>query len=280
MSEVKSDVVLSAMGQDLKGEWAQHFPKASERLEGLYSKMLISFTPATEENTIRAAVNSGWQVVVEETTINAGRLRAIERGLYQGDSFVNVWEADRLLHAAMVAPLELGHLARQIPNYDFLILGATNEGIKTHPLSMTVWEGVKSWWLGRYLGIEGDISNRGSFGFSREFATFVLSYGLDDKDETDGAFPVLALVYQQLLQANGQSGRGIGYFEYFKMASFENWMFEGSTPEESAKRHSSVQDYLKRHAHVERILQTADRIALLHGLTSPDETYASYRRFL
>lgn len=280
MSEFRPNIVVSTIGHDPEGKWAPHFSRVNEKIDEIYVQKIISFTPRTSEATIKAAEANDWQVFVEETSIGVGRFKAIERGLNGETSFINLWEGDRLLHAATVAPLELRDLAQEIPNYDFFIVGATTEGIKTHPSSMTPWESIKSWWLGHYLGFEGDIANRGSFGFSREFATFALTYQLADNDETDGLFPVLALAYQNLLRSEGKIGRGIGYAEYSKIASFEDWIFEGLTQEESARRKTSLNDFFRRGAHVSRILKTADDVALMYGLTSPDQTFDNIRRFL
>lgn len=280
MSESKPGIIVSAIGHDPEGKWADHFPRVKEHLDEIYAQKLILFTPRTRETTIRAARNNDWQVFVEEASIGVARFKAVEHGLDQGEGFINLWEGDRLLHAASVAPQELKGLTQAIPKYDFFIVGATSEGIKTHPSSMTVWEGIKSWWLGHYLGFEGDIANRGSFGLSREFATFLLTYQLGENDETDGLIPIMALAHQELLKRAGQVGRGIGYAEYPNIASFENWIFEGLTPEESAKRNTSTDDFFRRGVHVMRILKTADDVALAYGLISPEETFDNIRKLL
>lgn len=281
MSEFKPNMLVSAIGHDPEGKWAPHFSTVNERIDEIYGQKIISFTTRTSEASIKAAEANDWQVFVEETSIGVGRFKAIERGLNGETSFINLWEGDRLLHAATVAPSELMDFTQAILNYDFFILGATIEGIKTHPSSMTSWESIKSWWLGHYLGFEGDIANRGSFGFSREFATFLLTYQLSEGDETDGLIPIMALAYQKLLTGEGKIGRGIGYAEYPNIASFEDWIFEGLTQEESARRKTSLNDFFRRGAHVSRILKTADDVALMYGLTSPDQTFDNnIRRFL
>ncbi len=270
MNEIKPDIVVSAIGHDPQGTWARHFPVVNESLKSLFKQRIISFTERTSHDTINSANDCGWQVFVEEASISLARYRAVERGLNQGSGFVNLWDGDRLLHAATVAPDELEQFTRSIPNYDFLILGATPDARDTHPKSLTLWEGIKSWWLGHYLGIEGDIANRGCFGLSREFATFLLTYQLTDQDETDGLFPLLALAYQKVLKDEGQEGRGIGYLECPNIASYEDWIFEGLTQKESARRKTSTGDFLRRSAEVLRILRTADRIALMYELTLED----------
>lgn len=279
MSEL-GPVVVSAIGHDPEGRWASHFPRVNEQLDEIYAQKLISFTPRTSESTIRAARDNNWRVFIEETSIGVGRFKAIERGLEEDKGFINLWEGDRLLHAASVAPQELKDLTAAIPNYDFFIVGATVEGIKTHPSSMTPWEGVKSWWLGHYLGFEGDIANRGSFGLSREFATFLLTYQLSENDETDGLIPIMALAHQKLLMSKGKVGRGIGYAEYPNITLFEDWIFEGLTQEESARRKTSPDDFLRRGAHVMRILKKADEVAIAYGLASPDKTFDNIRKIL
>lgn len=269
MLEAKPNVIISAIGHDPAGRWAEHFLRVDPILSN-YPNRLISFTETTNQATVSTATDCGWQVVVEKASINRARFRAVNRGLKEGGQFINLWDGDRLLYAAATAPHELEDLIHKIPHYDFLIVGATAEGIKTHPSSMTVWEGVKSWRLGRYLGIEGDIANRGCFGFSREFATFLSTYQLEDTDEIEGLFPILALAYQKILKEGDslQQNRGIGYIEYPTLASFEDWMFEGLTPEESAGRKTSVNDFNLRGRHVMRILETAERIAATYGLAS------------
>lgn len=268
MSKLESSSCLTVVGHDPEGRWAPYFPEINETIDYLYSNKLISFTSDTHPTTIDSAGNCKWQIVVEESSINEARYRAVARGLVLDDGFINYWDGDRLLHAVTVAPDELEEWTRIIQKYNFLIMGATAWAVKTHPRSESVWEGVKSWWLGKYLGFEGDIANRGCFGFSREFATFISTYQLAEDDETDSLFPMLALAYQKSLTENGllQPNRGIGYKEYSRIASYEDWIFEGLTQEESARRKSSLPDFARRKSHVYAILKTADKIAKMYGL--------------
>ena len=270
MIEVNPSIVVCATSHDVEGRQAEFFPKVDTTLTRLYTRRLISFTDKTSLNTVDAAIQLGWDVEVvsgEQATTNKNRLRVIERGVAEGGQFINYWDGDRLLHASVMASDELVDLAYQIPKYDLLIVGATEEGIKTHQSSMVAWEAVKSWRLGRFLGINGDIANRGCFGFSREYATFLVAHQ-SDGDESEALFTILALVYQKLLGKTNQlqQSRGIGYKEYPNLASYEDWLFEGLTSEESARRKNTLEDFNRRGEHVGRILKTAEEIAAKYGL--------------
>lgn len=266
MNEARPSIVVSAVEHDPQGLRAKHFQRATYAVESLYQERFISFTERSHHNTIDAARDCGWDIVVEETSMSAGRFRGVERGLSAGSGFINLWDADRLIYAANIAPDELKVLTQDLPQYDFFIAGGTPEAIKTHPSSLIVREAVKSWRLGRYLDIEGDIANRGCLGFSREFATFALTHSFTEEDEPEGALPILAVAYQHLLRERRQEGRGIGYKEYSKITTFDEWFYEESNPEECAIRKSTLEDFEKRRVHVDKILETAERFASRYGV--------------
>lgn len=270
MLDTVREVIVTTIDHDPNGTHAKHFLNVNETLDSLYTKKLISFTDVTNQTTINAAQDLGWEVAVGKYSTNPARFRAVERALNQSGQFINLWDADRLIYAATVSPTELRDLITETVKYDFLIVGATPDAIKTHQSSMTVWESIKSWRVGKYLGIEGDITNRGCFVMSRELATFVTAYKLEDHDETDSLFPMLALAYQKSLRDSNQFqlSRGIGYKEYEKIVSYEDWLFDGLSPEESARRKNTVEDFERRETHVKRILDTAQKISSMYGLTS------------
>lgn len=274
---IKPKICLTAIGHDPSGSWTRHIENTGQILEQIYSERLISFTPVTNLLTVSAAEESGWQIIIEDSSIGVARMRGIERALSTSCKSVNLWDGDRVLYAATRAPNELADFVDYMPAYDFSITGASLDAIKTHQSSLTSWEGVKSWYLGYYLGIEGDIANRGCFGFSREFATFLMTHltGFEkETDEVDGIFPIMAQVFQKFIQ-NGEvvsTGRqATGYKEYPIIASYEDWIFEGLASEESKRRKNTKADFMKRGRSVLRQIQVCEGIARRFGLVTPNE---------
>lgn len=59
------------------------------------------------------------------------------------------------------------------------------------------------------------------------------------------------------------------------ITSYEDWIFDGLSSDESARRKSTPEDFIRRGIHVSRILQTADRAAKQLGLTTGDISFDS-----
>lgn len=268
---------LTAVGHDPSGSWGKHIRNTSGILDRIYPERLISFTPRTNSLTIKAAQETGWQVSVEESSIGEGRMRAIDRALATSCGFINLWDGDRILYAATSSPDELTEFAYFMKEYDFSITGGTSTAIETHQSSLTSWEKVKSWYLGYYLGIEGDIANRGCFGFSREFATFLMTHltGFEkETDEVDGIFPIMAQVFRRFIESGEIEGTGrgtIGYKEYPTITSYEDWIFEGVTSDESRNRKNNKRDFMRRGYSVIRQIEICEAIARRFGLVAIEE---------
>jgi len=258
------NICTVAIGHDPEGRWAKFFPKVAPVLNQVFDRVIFSFTESTSKETIRAARKGGWQIIVQEDpSIGKNRLAALRLGLESGCQFINLWDGDRLIHAAIVDQLELRDFVANIPRYDFLIGGATQESIDTHQKSMTSWEQVKSWALGYYLEIEGDIMNRGCVAFSRDLAKFIVQYP-EVGDDNTGIWPILALAFYKSRQAGRVEDTGrlpVGYREYSQMLGFEDWLFDGATREESARRKSTHQDFMRRAEDVIRIITAAQKVA-------------------
>lgn len=269
-----SNICLAAVGHDPQGRWADYLSKGDPLLSNLYPNRLISLTERTHNSTIDRASELGWEVTVEELSVGSARFASIRRGLATGNPFINYWDGDRLLHATEYAREELKDIVTRIPNYDCFIAGATREAIVTHQPSMTSWEEVKSWALGHYIGIKGDIATRGCFGFSREFGLFLVQHEDSKGDETDAIFAILPLAFRSLIDAGQlpETGREtVGYHEYDRATAYEDWMFEGLTPEESAKRKNSPRDFNRRAEAVLRALVLAENIGQQYNLGFPSE---------
>lgn len=269
-----NNVCLAAVGHDPQGRWAGHLEAADPLLGNLYPTKLVSLTEKTHHTTIDTALALGWKVDVEELPVGSARFAVIRRGLETDCNFINLWDGDRVLYAAIYGEEELRDIVKRIPQYDFFMAGATPEAIATHQPSMTVWERVKSWALGNYLGIEGDIATRGCFGFSREYANFLLQHEYSRGDDTDGLFAILSLAFRKLI-ATGQlqsTGRDtIGYCEYTQATSYEGWIYGGLTQEESVSRKNTYGDFTRRAESVIRAIVLAQAIGRRYGLGFPLE---------
>lgn len=269
-----NSICLAAVGHDPEGRWTSCLEAANPLLASLYPSRFISLTKRTHRSTIDVASSLGWKVDVEELPVGSARFAVIRRGLETNHPFINLWDGDRILYAAIYGGEELRDIVRRIPQYDCFIVGATPEAIDTHQSSMTVWERVKSWALGNYLGIKGDIATRGCFGFSREYANFLLQHEYSRGDDTDGLFAILSLAFRKLI-ATGQlqsTGRDtIGYCEYTQATSYEGWIYEGLTQEESASRKNTYGDFARRAESVIRAIVLAQAIGRRYGLGFPLE---------
>lgn len=269
-----NNICLAAVGHDPEGRWVDHFANSNGLLTELYGTRIISLSERTHNSTIDTALALGWRVDVEPLLIGSARFAVIRRGLQTDYPFINLWDGDRVLYAAIYGEDELRDVVSRIPRYDCFIAGATPEAIATHQSSMTVWEGVKSWALGHYLGIRGDIANRGCFGFSRQYAEFVVQDESSAGDDTDALFAILSLAFRKLIATGKLPSTGrdtIGYREYTQATSYEDWIFEGLTKEESARRKNTHRDFTRRAESVLRAIVLAERIGQRYDLGFPPE---------
>lgn len=244
-------VCLYAVDHDPNGVWASHFERINEPILSLelVEDRQISFTSRTATKTIDEAEKFGWQVHIEDLPIGSARFMGVRRIAQATTTHGNLWDGDRLIHALECGPDELRDFTERLITYDFFFAGATPEAIATHQRSMIVWEGVKSWLLGHYIGVDGDIATRGCFSFSKELAQFISWQPETTGNDTDGLFPLLAVAFRE------QIGRGlieptnripIGHGEYKMITSYEDWLFEGCSSEESADRKNTYDDFIRR----------------------------------
>lgn len=269
-------ICLAAVGHDPEGKWAEHFANTDGLLNSLYDQKVISLSEKTHNLTIDTALSLGWRVDVEPLRVGSARFAVIRRGIETESAFINYWDGDRILHAATYGEDELRDITAKIPKYDLFIAGATPEAITTHQSSMTVWEGVKSWALGHYLGFKGDIANRGCFGFSRDFAKFVVQHEDSEGDDTDALFAILPLAFRKQIMDGilFETDRElVGYKEYGIATSYEDWMFEGLTREESVVRKNTHRDFMRRAESVLRAIVLAQSIGEKYdlGFLNPGE---------
>lgn len=278
LSEYRPTICVAAVDHDPKGTHAEFYKPATEVLENWYDVLLVDFTINTHPDTIQAARDYGWRGKTADLSIGQNRFSALRSALETNCDFIHLFDGDRLLYAATKGPDDLLNFGTATPLYDFLIAGATPSAIATHQKSMTGWESVKSWALGRALGIDGDIANRGCFSFSKEFAQFTVQYPPAPEDETDGIFPLLAIAYNKYQrEKNIDNGRqSWGYREYDKAFRYEDWLFEkGVTQEESAQRKNTYVDFIHRATSVIRILynmRSIDERFNLNLLTDEERT--------
>lgn len=267
-------ICLAAVGHDPEGRWVDHLEAGNSLLASLYPSRLISLTERTHHSTIDIASSLGWEVDAEELPVGSARFAVIRRGLETDYNFINLWDGDRVLYAAIYGSDDLRHIVGEIPKHDFFMAGATKEAIATHQPSMTTWEGVKSWALGHYLGIKGDIATRGCFGFSREYANFLVQHEDSKGDDTDALFAILSLAFKKQISTGQlpETGRDTtGYHEYSKATSYEDWIFEGLTQKESAGRKNTHRDFTRRAESVIRAIVLAQRIGQSYDLGFPPE---------
>lgn len=263
-----SSICLYAVGHDPQGTWASHFEKINEAIVSLtlVKDRQIAFTPKTTPKTIGEAEKFGWQVHIEDNPVGRARFMGVRRIAEAATTHGNLWDGDRLIHALELkgGHDELRDFTEAVVKHDFLLAGATPEAIATHQSSMTVWEGVKSWLLGRYIGIEGDIANRGCFGFSKELAEFVGSHLATEGDDADGLIPLLAVAFREQIRRgkiNPTNYIPIGYREYNIMTRYEDWVFEGRPSEESACAKNTYYDFYRRMESVLKIFMNAQDVS-------------------
>lgn len=269
---VSGSICLTAVGHDPDGRWEEHFERSEQVLRLLYSAKMISLTYRTHNNTKDTALRLGWRMDEEDLPVGGARFAVIRRGLETGYPFINYWDGDRVLYAAQHGVEDLKDIVGKIPQYDCFIAGATRRAIVTHQPSMTSWEEVKSWALGHYLGITGDIANRGCFGFSKEFAQFLVQHEGFTGDETDALFAILPLAFRKLIAAGRLPDTGrktVGYKAYKDATSYADWIYEGLTAEESAERKNNHSDFMRRFESAIRIIVLAQSIGEKYELGFP-----------
>lgn len=264
-------ICLFAIGHDPDGKWARHFEIIDGPIKDLplVKERQITFTLKTAHKTIDEAGKFGWKIHVGDYSTGMARFKGIQSIAEAATTHGNLWDGDRLIHALEYGLDEFRDSTEKLVKYDFFLVGATPEAIATHQSSVTVWEGVKSWLLGRYLGIEGDIANRGFFGFSKELAEFIGNYPAKEGNDADGLLPLLAVSFREQIKRgkiNPTNYVPIGYKEYDVMTRYEDWVFDGYSPKESADRKNTYEDFYRRVESVLKIFMNAEEVSERYNL--------------
>ncbi len=268
-------ITAAAIGHDPSGSWVSILRELGQVATQIYDRVEASFTPRTDPETLKAANEAGWHVTVDDLSIGAGRVEAIRTAMQTPETqFVHLWDGDRFLFGLWTDQLEVRKFVADIPMYDCLLGGTSEEGIKTHQPSMYTWEYVKSFGLAMPFGIKADMFNRGSIALSRNIAQFLLDSDEITRGDAAGGFEGEGIIAGLVYTYKKQREQGLlpdtdrqpfGYLELPHALGYEDWIFQGLTREESAAQKSTPIDFVFRGEHALRILAGYERVANDHG---------------
>ena len=120
------------------------------------------------------------------------RRRTVGAGLLEGTSHLQMCDFDRALHWVAHYPEELRAVIKDIPNYDFLVLGRTERAWATHPPYQAETEPLFNHVFALATGRAWDVG-AGSRGLSRRAAEFLLEISKEQTVGTDAEWPLLIL---------------------------------------------------------------------------------------
>jgi hypothetical protein len=157
----------------------------------LYEYIIISLPPDVDAKqvdflrqfeNVRAIVNSDW---------THGRHKAVLPMLETKAAFIHYCDLDRLLHWIETNPAELEAVVSSIPQYDYLILGRTDDAWATHPRSFFETEALFNQMFSHFFRQPVDVGG-GSRGISRQAVEFLQAHSPPGRSVgTDGEWPVL-----------------------------------------------------------------------------------------
>ena len=175
-------------------KWQSMFPQ----IEALFGVVVADVSPETDDevsaflstNCALVGVNDrGWS---PEGIVLAGRFRRnlMALALRTDADFMMYCDGDRLLHWLDHYPDELAAVVKQIPDYDFTVLGRTERAFRSHPDVQYYTEGIINQVFGRISGHKWDVT-AAARGLSRTAAQVIVDQSTDDTFGNDASWPLL-----------------------------------------------------------------------------------------
>jgi SAM-dependent methyltransferase len=208
------------------------FTRLLPLLQQKYAAIVISFHPGADQSILdrlTAAplsvesklvfyVNDDWR---------SGRYMALNKALATSSGFIHYADMDRLLRWVEIRPDEWMQTIDQIPRFDCLIFGRTENALLTHPQALISTEKASNRVVSHFLNSEMDVS-AGSKSFSQVAAQYLVDHGSPHNSiGTDAEWPILltrAGFRLQYVQVEG-----------LDWESADQFKLQAATPEEQKK---------------------------------------------
>lgn len=185
------DVALATLIKDPKGVFLKPLNDFLPVLKRMYADIVVVAARDVHRDIIRGFVKHNCIVKVQEKNgIAEARRQAVRDGFVNGCRHIHFCEIDRVLHWVNRYPEELRNVMRQIPNYDFLIIGRTQRALGTHPRTQTETERLVNTVCSLLLRRDTDVCSA-SRGISREAAKLILQYSKAEGISTDTEWPII-----------------------------------------------------------------------------------------
>jgi len=190
------DVALALNMHDPIGSLKNFIPTYFPLLSKTYSGMYVVATSATDATTIEELEKFGVSVELQEgggvglEYIGDARRQALRSSVRNGHSHTHFIDIDRLIRWLQTYPDELNSIVKQIPSYDFLIIGRTQRAFDTHTRCQMETERLANKVCSLILGQEVDIT-AASRGLSKGASETILKYSKARYVETDSEWPVI-----------------------------------------------------------------------------------------
>ncbi|TFE02364.1 hypothetical protein [Jeotgalibacillus salarius] len=199
-------VDLIAVVHDPRGNLLFRLKKSEETMMGLYNKVWITVSNESSEQLLQYLCHeSPFHVkVIPKGGAAHARRAVVAFGLDSSCSHYHYCDLDRLLTWISYHPEELSLLVRDIPQYDYLVIGRTDQAMYTHPESWVETEKITNKICSLTLGWEIDIT-AGSCAFSNEIGEVINQYS--EAKMTDAEWLMIAkkraCVEVSTIQVNG-----------------------------------------------------------------------------
>jgi len=180
---------LITVTHDPKGANLYLIEAFHQKLAEVYTELFITISNETSLEVVEVLENSKFNTkIIPKNGAADARRSAVEFGLQGTSSFYHYCDFDRLLTWCKNHFGELEKLIKEIPNFNYLIIGRSERAFSTHPTAWIETEKITNLICTMELGKEVDIT-AGSCSFSRVCAEFIHKYS--NAKMTDAEWPMI-----------------------------------------------------------------------------------------
>ncbi len=202
-------IALATTLHDWNGKMAPLVRKCAPSISSLFHAVCAVATEMAAASTLNSIELMPNATAVRkpenwDQKMGFGRRLAVNMAVQDGADYILHIDLDRLLHWILSYEDELiAILKKNVPAYDFLIMGRSERAFGTHPVQQREPESATNDAISRALGRRVDVTS-GCSSFRREVGqTIVERSASDDFGSTDTEWPLIASL----------SGFKIGYIE-------------------------------------------------------------------
>ncbi|MCM3357488.1 hypothetical protein [Psychrobacillus sp. MER TA 171] len=197
--------VLITVTHDPDGKSVDLFKAYHQTLSNIYGDVYLTISDESSKKLLEVIQNSAvkYRVIPKKGAANARR-QALKFSLQSHSEHYHYCDLDRILTWIHSYPNELKRVVNQILNYDYLVIGRTEQAMLTHPLEWIETERVTNKIFSLEVGQSFDIT-AGSCAFKRECAKYIIHYSKALMTDAEWAMIAYRIAGFQLgyLEVNG-----------------------------------------------------------------------------